>query len=227
MFTLVELETLRQWDTPTICNGLELIVPDRRAIGFTTVPLNAARSDLAPMVGVARTGLIRSQEPSRAELPSREDWYEYVEAQNLPTIVVLQDIDHRPGFGAFWGEVQSAVHAGLGVLGCVTNGAYRDVEQLAPGFQILGAGVVPSHAHVHLLRMGDSVDVAGMRVLHGDVVHADAHGAVVVPAAAVARLPAAIDVVLRREKAILEVARAPGFTAARMREALRQAGEIH
>ena len=137
---------------------------------------------------------------------------------------MLQDIDHQPGFGAFWGEVQSAVHLALGVLGCVTNGAYRDTEQLAPGFQILGAGVVPSHAHVHMLRMGDSVDVAGMRVLHGDVIHADAHGAVVVPADAVTRLPAAIDLVLRREKVILDLARAPGFTAARMREALRQAG---
>ena len=227
MVTRAELDALRQWDTPTICNGLELIVPDRRAIGFTTVPLAAARANLPPMVGVARTGLIRGQEPSRGELPSREDWYEYVEAADLPTIAVLQDIDHRPGFGAFWGEVQSAVHMAIGVLGCVTNGAYRDVEQLAPGFQILGAGVVPSHAHVHMLRMGDSVDVAGMRVLHGDVIHADSHGAVVVPAETVALLPAAIDLVMRREKVVLDLARAPGFSAARMREALRQAGEIH
>jgi regulator of RNase E activity RraA len=227
MVSRADLELLRQWDTPTICNGLELVVPDRRAIGFTTVPLAPARRDLPPMVGVARTGLIRSQEVPRGELPSREDWYDYVEATDLPTIAVLQDIDHHPGFGAFWGEVQSAVHMALGVLGCVTNGSYRDVEQLAPGFQILGAGVVPSHAHVHMLRMRDSVDVAGMRVLHGDIIHADAHGAVVVPAEAVTRLPAAIDLVLRREKVILDLARAPGFTAAKMREALRQAGEIH
>ncbi len=227
MYTRAELDALRQFDTPTICNGLELIVPERRAIGFTTVPLAPARADLPPMVGLARTGLVRSQEPSRGTLPSREDWYDYVAAGEFPTIAVLQDIDHRPGFGAFWGEVQSAVHAGLGVLGCVTNGAYRDVEQLAPGFQILGAGVVPSHAHVHMLRMGDSVDVAGMRVLHDDVIHADTHGAVVVPAEAVARLPAAIDLVMRREKVILDLARAPGFSAAMMREALRRAGEIH
>ena len=227
VFTRAELEALRQFDTPTICNGLELIGPERRAIGFTTVPLVAARRDLPPKVGLARTGLIRSQEPSRGRLPSREEWYEYVAATDFPTIAVLQDIDHHPGFGAFWGEVQSAVHAGLGVLGCVTNGAYRDVEQLAPGFQILGAGVVPSHAHVHMLRIGDSVDVAGMRVLHDDVIHADAHGAVVVPAECVSRLPAAIDVVMRREKVILDLARAPGFSAVVMREALRRAGEIH
>ena len=115
----------------------------------------------------------------------------------------------------------------LGGRGCGTNGSYRDVEQLAPDFQVLGLGVVPSHAYVHMLAMGGSVDVAGMRVLHGDVIHADAHGAVMIPAEAVRALPAAIDLVLRREKAILDLARAPGFTSTRMREALRRAGEIH
>ena len=227
MFGAADLQALRQWDTPTICNGLELVLPERRAVGFTVRPLLAARPDLPPMVGLARTGLIRSAEPPRGAIPTREDWYDYVAADDLPTIAVLQDIDDRPGFGAFWGEVQSAVHMALGVLGCVTNGSYRDVAQLAPGFQIVGLGVVPSHAHVHMLRFGEAVDVAGRRCVHGDVIHADGHGAVVVPAEAVARLPAAIDVVLRREKVILDLARAPGFSASVMRDALRQAGEIH
>ena len=226
-FTRAALETLRQWDTPTICNGLELVVPERRAVGFTTVPLVASDRKLPPIVGVARTGLIRSKEPSRGEIPSREDWYEYVEVGDLPTIAVLQDIDDRPGFAAFWGEVQSAVHAGLGVAGCVTNGVYRDVDMLHPGFQIIGGGVVPSHAHVHLVQMRCQVNVAGMLANHGDVIHADYHGAVVVPAEAVAKLPAAIDLIMRRERVILDAARAPGFSAAKMREALRGAGEIH
>ncbi len=226
-FSRADLDALRQWDTPTICNGLELVLPERRAVGFTTVPLAAARPALPPMVGLARTGLIRAAEPPRGALPAREDWYDYVAAGDFPTIAVLQDIDHHPGFGAFWGEVQSAVHIALGVLGCVTNGTYRDAEQLAPGFQILGLGVVPSHAHVHMLRMGESVDVAGMRCVEGDVIHADAHGAVVVPGEAVTLLPAAIALVLRRESVILDLARAPGFSAEVMHEALRRAGEIH
>ncbi len=226
-FSRAELEALRQWDTPTICNGLELIVPERRACGFTTHPLLPANHALPPIVGLARTGVIRSREPARGPIPSREDWYEYVAAADLPTVAVLQDIDDQPGFGAFWGEVQSTVHLALGVAGCVTNGSYRDVDMLAPGFQIVGQGVVPSHAHVHMLSMGGEVNVAGMLAVHDDVVHADYHGAVVVPGEAVAKLPAAIDLVMRREKVILDMAREPGFTAARMRAALRGAGEIH
>jgi regulator of RNase E activity RraA len=226
-FTRADLDALRQWDTPTICNGLELVTPERRALGFTVEPMVAADRTLPPIVGLARTGLIRAREAPRGTIPPREDWYDYVAAADLPTIAVLQDIDDRPGYGAFWGEVQSTVHRALGVAGCVTNGSFRDLDALAKGFQIVGGRVGPSHAHVHLVQMNCMVNVFGMVCNHDDVIHADHHGAVVVPAAAVRKLPDAIALIARREKAILDLARAPGFTAATMREALRRAGEIH
>jgi regulator of RNase E activity RraA len=226
-FTRADLEALRQWDTPTICNGLELIVPDRRSVGFTVEPMVAADRKLPPIVGLARTGLIRAKEKPRGTVPAREEWYDYVAAGDLPTIAVIQDIDDRPGYGAFWGEVQTTVHLALGVAGCVTNGSFRDLDMLAPGFQIIGGRVGPSHAHVHMLQMRCQANVFGMLCEHDDVIHADFHGAVVVPAEAVAKLPAAIDLVSRREKVILDLARSPGFTAEKMRDALRRAGEIH
>jgi len=226
-FTRSDLDALRQWDTPTICNGLELIVPERRAVGFTVEPMVAADRKLPPIVGLARTGLIRAREKPRGAIPSREDWYDYVAAGDLPTIALIQDIDDRPGYGAFWGEVQSTVHFALGVAGCVTNGSFRDLDMLAPGFQIIGGRVGPSHAHVHMVQMRCQVNVFGLLADHDDVIHADYHGAVLVPADAVKKLPAAIDLITRREKVILDMAKAPGFSAAKMREALRQAGEIH
>lgn len=226
-FSAADLEMLKRWDTPTICNGLEIVAPERRAIGFTIEPMVAADRKLAPIVGLARTALIRSKEKPRGSIPSREEWYDYVAAGDLPTIAVIQDVDDRPGFGAFWGEVQSTVHLALGCLGCVTNGSFRDLDMLAPGFQIIGGSVVPSHAHVHLAQMRCDVNVRGMAATHDDVIHADFHGAVVIPAEAVRKLPEAIALIARREKAILDMARGPGFTAAKMREALKRAGEIH
>jgi regulator of RNase E activity RraA len=226
-FTAADLEILKRWDTPTICNGLELVTPERRAIGFTVESMVAANRKLPPIVGLARTGMIRAKEPPRGAIPPREDWYDYVAAQDLPTIAVLQDIDDRPGYGAFWGEVQSTVHLALGVLGCVTNGSFRDLDMLAPGFQIVGGRIGPSHAHVHMVQMRCEVNVFGMLVKDGDVVHADFHGAVVIPAEVVVKLPDAIDLISRREKVILDMARAEGFTSAKMRDALRRAGEIH
>ncbi len=222
-----DLETLKQWDTPTICNGLEILVPERRAIGFTVEPMVAVDRKFPPIVGLARTGMIRAKEAPRSKVVDRVDWYAYVEATELPTIAVLQDIDDRAGYGAYWGEVQTTIHKALRVLGCVTNGSFRDLDMLAPGFQIIGGRVGPSHAHVHMVDFGKPVDVFGMHAVHDDVIHADFHGAVVVPADCVKRLPAAIDLVSRREKVILDVCHAADFSFGKLRDALRRSGEIH
>ncbi|MGH7056975.1 MAG: RraA family protein [Acetobacteraceae bacterium] len=227
MFTQEDLERLKQWDTPTICNGLEIVAPERRATGFTVHPMVAAQRVLPPIVGLARVGTIRAREAPRGKVVSRLDWYDYVADARLPTVVVLQDIDDRPGFGAFWGEVHSAVHKALGAEGCVTNGSFRDCDLLASGFQIIGGSIGPSHAHVHLVDFGKPVDVCGMQAAHDDVIHADFHGAVVIPAEAVRKLPEAIALVAKRERVILEVCGQAGFTPAKLRAAVARAGEIH
>ncbi len=226
-FTAEDLDTLKQWDTPTICNGLEIIVPERRAIGFTVEPVQAADRAMKPIVGLARVGFIRAKEQPRSTVANRMEWYDYVAKADLPTIVVLQDLDDRPGYGAWWGEVNSAIHKALGALGCVTNGSFRDCDMLAPNFQIIGGRIGPSHAHVHVVDFGKPVDVLGMHAVHDDVIHADFHGAVIIPAEAVKRLPAAIDLVSRREKVILDVVNNPGFTPEKLRQALKTSGEIH
>jgi regulator of RNase E activity RraA len=230
-FVRADLDLLRQWDTPTICNALELVAPARRARGFTWRPFVAADPGLPPICGLARTGRIRAAQPSgrlrEEDREARIGWYEYVSRADLPTIAVIEDLDPHPGFGAFWGEVNSAVHKGLGCQGCVTSGSFRDLDMLAPGFQILGGAVSPSHAHVHVVDFGREVEVHGMPCIHDDVVHADRHGAVVVPAEAVRALPAAIDLCARREKVILDMARRDDFDIARLREALARSDDIH
>jgi regulator of RNase E activity RraA len=225
------LARLAAADTPTVCNALELVVPERRAKGFTTRPFVVAFPALAPIVGVARTATIRAREPSSrapAEAKAlRLDYYRYVAAEALPTVAVIQDLDDPPGFGAFWGEVNSAVHKGLGCLGCITNGSIRDLDLLAPGFQLLAGSVGPSHAWVHIEAFGCDVEVHGMTVRHGDLVHADRHGAVVIPAEAASRLPEAIELCGRREAPILAAARAPGFTVEKLAAAWAEAEDIH
>ena len=226
-FTAADLEVLRQWDTPTICNGLELVAPERRALGFTVEQMQAADRGLKPIVGLARVGTLRAKEKPRAPVADRLDWYDYVGAADLPTVVVLQDLDDRPGYGAWWGEVNSTIHKALGAEGCVTNGSFRDCDMLAPGFQIVGGRIGPSHAWVHIVDYGKPVNVFGMNAVHDDVIHADFHGAVVIPAAAVRQLPDAIALISRREKVILDVCADQGFSPAKLRAAIKASGEIH
>ena len=131
------------------------------------------------------------------------------------------------GFGAFWGEVMSAVHKGLGLLGVVTDGCIRDIDQWAPGFQALAGSVMPSHAHVHLHDFGKEVRVAGMLVRSGELVHADRHGAVTIPRCGGGEDPRRLRPAGPQEAVILEMARAPGFNVAKLREALAKQDEIH
>lgn len=226
------LETLKTFDTPTICNALEIVAPDRRLTGFTIRPLVCPFPDLPPIVGYAKTATIRATHASeldpKAAREQRIGYYEYVSSAPAPGISVIQDLDGAEvGFGAFWGEVQSTVHKALGLAGVVTDGCIRDIPQWAPGFQALAGSIAPSHAHVHLDNFGKEVRVAGMLVRSGDLIHADRHGAVVIPEAAAAKIPAACDLLTRKEAAILDEARKPGFTFAKLRAALQKSDEIH
>ena len=227
-----DLEALKAFDTPTICNALELVAPARRAMGFIRRPLIAAFPEMKPVVAFARTAHIRSREPhprGRDEAKEiRLGYYAHIAAEPMPSIAVIQDIDAPDqGFGAFWGEVQTNVHKGLGCVGVVTDGSVRDLDAMAPGFFVLAGSIMPSHAYVHLVDFGGTVSVAGMTVSPNDVIHADRHGAVVVPADAVKELPAAVDLLTRREKIIIDAAKSPGFSIARVRQAFDEQGDIH
>ena len=229
--TPADLDRLTEWDTPTICNALEVTNPERRAFGFTVAPLVCAFPDLKPICGYARTATIRAVIPAnrtaQENLAARQAYYEYVAGGAQPTVTVIQDLDDRPGFGAFWGEVNTAIHKGLGALGVVTNGSIRDLDACAPGFQLLAGQIGPSHAHVHVVDHGGQVNVHGMTVNSGDIIHADRHGAVVIPPDAVKALPDAIDLLTRREAVILEAARAPDFDIDKLKAAMGQSAEIH
>lgn len=226
------LAALTAFDTPTICNALEVLLPATRAHGYTTRPALCGFPAMRPVVGFARTARIRARVaptlPAGKLLELRHGYYRYIDAGPKPSLVLIEDLDiPDAGYGAFWGEVQSAIHRGLGALGLVTNGSVRDIDQWAPGFQFLAGSVGPSHAYAHVVEFGGEIDVLGMRVRSGDIVHADRHGAVVVPAEAVAGLPAAARQVAEREARILEVARAPGASAERLIDVFSRLDAIH
>ncbi|MEZ2295184.1 RraA family protein [Variovorax sp. RCC_210] len=223
---------LRSVDTPTICNALELAMGGRSAQGFTRGTLVAAPQPMAPMLGFARTACIRAAQPSTRPAADmrqlRLDYYRHVAPVNgVPTLVVMQDLDEHPGIGSFWGEVNSAVHEGLGVAGVLTNGSVRDLGDLSPRFPILAGSIGPSHAFVHVERIGEPVEVFGLRVAHDDLIHADRHGAVLISPCYLQALPECIDRVQRKEAPLLAAARGPGFNLAKIEAAMREADDIH
>lgn len=220
------LAALARFDTPTICNALELIAPETRLEGYTADTMISAPDTLKlpegarAICGRAKTVRIAGRAPHGRDKSENNalkiGYYEYVADSDLPTVLVVEDTDTDP-IGAFWGEVHSALHRSLGAAGAVTNGVVRDLDDLDPRFLILAGKVAPSHAHVHWVDYGEAVTVFGMSVEDGQIVHADRHGAVVIPELAVSRLEAAALSVQKRERPLLELAQAERVDLAALR----------
>jgi regulator of RNase E activity RraA len=214
---------LRSIDTPTVCNLIEIVTPERRGAGYTVSHLHCPFPDLPPMVGFAKTVTMRARdkvsEPSY--MAKRMDYLDYVAAAPQPGIAVIEDLDEPAGYGAFWGEVQTNVHKALGCLGTVTNGSIRDIAQVAEGFQMLAGSLSPSHAYVHVVDFGVAVSVHGMAVKSGELIHADRHGAAVVPLDKIDAMKTALDGLIKQEARIIAAARAPDVTVESIKAAFR------
>jgi len=200
---------LRSIDTPTVCNLMEIVAPERRGSGYTVSHLHCPFPDLPPMVGFAKTVTIRARDAvsGASYMQKRMDYLDYVAAAPQPSVVVIEDKDEPAGYGAFWGEVQSNVHKALGCLGTITNGSIRDIPQIAPGFQMLAGSLSPSHAYVHVVEYGVPVTIHGMAVQSGDLIHADRHGAIVVPLNTIDGMKAAADKLAATEARIIAAAK--------------------
>jgi len=203
---------LQSIDTPTGCNLVEIVAPERRGFGYTVKHLHCPFPELAPIVGFAKTVTFKAKDAvalgDAGYMQRRLDYLDYVAASPRPSIMVMEDLDgEHVGYGAFWGEVQSNVHKALGCAGVVTDGSVRDIEAWAPGFFVLAGSIVPSHAYVHVVDFDIDVTVHGMAVKSGDLVHADRHGAVVVPIDKIDAMQTALDGLMQQEARIIAAAK--------------------
>ncbi len=220
-----DLEALRAFSTATVCDAIAELAPERRGLGFTTDPLVAARPTLPPIAGYARVAAIRTAAPSG--LPAAEEtartreWLDHVAHGPRPAIIVLQDLDGpRHGHGACWDGVLATIHAALGCVGVLTDGAVRDMDLMPEGFQALAAAVKPSRGWLHWVRIGGTVNLAGMEVADDDVLHADASGAVVVPSELVREVPGSAARLRAQDAELLAACRRPGVEFADIKAAL-------
>ncbi|WP_068306103.1 RraA family protein [Pararhodobacter sp. CCB-MM2] len=208
------LDLLRRVDTPTVCNAIEVVQGKRGFDGFTRGTMLCSEPG-GSVVGYAVTAQIAALAPP-TEAPEvirarRMAYYKAMHDAPKPSIAVIEDLDYPDCIGAYWGEVNTTIHKGFGMAGALTNGVMRDLGDLPEGFPVIAGSIGPSHGFVHVRSLGEPVTVFGLRVAQGDLVHADRHGAVVIPAEVVAQLEAGIGQLLASEKLILDPARADGF----------------
>lgn len=209
------LALLRSVDTPTVCNAIEIVEGKRGFNRFTRGTMHHSRPGDPAIVGLARTakisGLAPPTEPSDVIRKRRMDYFRSMAGGNGPTAAVVEDVDYPNCIAGWWGEVHVAVHKGLGLAGAVTNGVMRDLDVMDDGFPVLAGSIGVSHGYVHVVEIGTPVNVLGMRVYQGELIHADRHGALVIPSEVLPELTSAIQAVIDREAIVLGPAREPGF----------------
>jgi len=209
------LALLRRVDTPTVCNAIEVVDGRRGFDAFTRGTVLSSDAAAGAIVGYARTARIAAAapptEPPEVIRARRMEYYRYMAAGPRPALAVVEDVDGDSAIGAFWGEINTTVHRGLGLSGALTNGVMRDLGDLPADFPVIAGSIGPSHGFVHVRDVAAGATVFGLQVRDGDLVHADRHGAVVIPKACVGALAEAIRSLLATERLILDPARAPGF----------------
>jgi regulator of RNase E activity RraA len=211
------LEQLRQYDAPTVANAIETFNVRPWNTGFLNGDVRCMFPDMGVMVGYACTAIIAAdhQPPNPAPV-ARPDWWRKVLETPAPRVVVMQDSDAHP-IGSFWGEVQGNIHKALGCTGLVTNGGVRDMNEVrALNFHFFANTVLVSHAYVHLVAIDVPVSVGGMVVNPGDLIHADQHGAQVIPHDIAAQIPAAVDKIAANERRIIDTCQAPDFSVEKL-----------
>lgn len=209
------LDLLRGVDTPTVCNAIEVAQGKRGFANFTRRTMFSSDPGAGAVAGFARTAAIAALTPSTEEpavlRKRRMEYYRHMAEAPAPSLAVIEDLDGDDAVGAYWGEINTTIHKGFGLSGAVTNGVMRDLGDLPPGFPVIAGRIGPSHGFVRVESIGQPVTIFGMKVRDGDLVHADRHGALVVPSGVVPDLAAAIRRLLDTEKLILDPARRPGF----------------
>jgi regulator of RNase E activity RraA len=206
---------LKTVDTPTVCNAIEVAQGTRGFDAYTKGTMLASDPSARAIVGFARTakiaGRVTPTEPPTEIRTRRMNYFRHMASGIGPTLAVVEDLDFPNAVSAWWGEVHTAVHKGLGLQGALTNGVMRDLGDMEPGFPVIAGSIGPSHAFVHVRELATPVTVFGLTINDGDLVHADRHGALVIPPDVITTLKSAIEKLLSTEHLVLGPARSEGF----------------
>jgi len=223
------IRKLAQYDTPTICNAIELFEVQPATAGFMDGRIKSVFPELPPMVGFACTAAFRaSAPPSGADaygsLPQQLEKYAGLPG---PAVMVFQDLDDPP-VAATFGEVMCTAYKTYGSAGLVTSGAGRDLLQVrALNYPVFTGSTICAHGYCHILQIGSTVRVGGLTINHGDLLHGDANGVTKIPLDIADEVPDVAAEVVTHEKIVLDYMRCPGpKTVEGARDVYKEVGAV-
>lgn len=223
--TFEQLASLRRLDACTLANAIETFHERLRNEGFMGHNVRCLFPQLQPMIGYAATVTIRgSSPPTTGNLyTDRTDWWDYIESLPAPRVVAVQDISARPGLGSLVGAVHMNILSTLHCTGVVTNGSVRDIPAAASaGFHYFAGSVSVSHAYVHIVEIGKPVEIDGLKIRSGDLLHGDLHGVQNIPLDIAPQIPAVAARIKAEEQALIALCHSPEFSLQQLRAAVQR-----
>lgn len=219
-----QLAALAKYDTPTVCNAIELFDVRPRQTGYMNGAIRACFPTLPPMVGYAATATFRSQQP-----PRKGDAYSGLDKQVErfaelpgPAVVVFQDLD-EPVAAATFGEVMCTTYQAFGAVGLITSGAGRDLDQVAAlKFPAFTNGTICSHGYCHIPQIHVPVSVGGITIYPGDLLHGDVNGVTTFPPEIATEIPDVCAEVMAAEEIVLSYLKASNRTPKGFAEARKE-----
>jgi 4-hydroxy-4-methyl-2-oxoglutarate aldolase len=221
------LEKLHSFDTPTICNLIELFEVRPRNTGYMDARIQACFPEMTPMVGFAAPAAFRSSGPPQGgdAYGSTAEQVERFGELSGPPVVVFQDLDD-PTVAATFGEVMCTTYQAFGAVGLITSGTGRDLEQVrAIGFPVFTNGATCAHGYCHILHIHVPVHVGGIVVYPDDLLHGDLNGVTTIPRKIAAELADIGDEFVAAEKIILDALRDRTPSVERLKVARAASGE--
>lgn len=187
--TADQLAALAQYDTPTVCNAIEVFDVRPKNTGYMDSRIAACFPDLPPMVGYASTATFRTASPPPDDVvPLHEQVATFADLPG-PAVVVFQDLD-EPSAAASFGDIMCSTYKAFGAVGLVSSGTARDLDQVhAIRFPVFSNGITASHGYRHTLHLNVPVQVGGVTVTPGDLLHGDANGVTTIPNEIASELP--------------------------------------
>lgn len=217
--TAEQLDALRQIDSPTVSNAIEQFGVRSRLDGFAGWDLRCAFPELGTTLGYAVTCTADSTTPSGRDDRGLLRLWEAVEAAPKPAVVVIKDIGPERSRSCHMGEVMATTAKALGAVGCVSDGGLRDVNEVRAlgAFQYFCPGFVVSHGNPVICEVSVDVNLNGLAVRPGDLLHGDVNGVLVIPESIAERVAEQAQRVRDAERDVLDFLRKPGLTVEKLR----------
>jgi regulator of RNase E activity RraA len=216
-----QLEILRRLDACTLANAIETFQKRLRNEGFVGQTVRCMFPSMPPIIGYAATIKVRGSAPAFAgpAYVASTEWWDYIQSLPVPRVAVVQDASENPGIGSLVGAVHANILRALDCAAVVTNGVVRNMPAAENiGLQLFAGGISVSHAYVHIIEFGKPVQIGGLRIESGDLLHGDMHGVQSIPLGIAAQIPLAAANIIAHDQELVTLCQSKDFSLEKLRE---------